>query len=118
MIKMYNKYIISFQDLNSLQKLETKINGIALTSLKNLRTNRNEDCHYFHHSYQHNIIQSRFHVMNQRLDNIDPGIKKKLDAKYPCLIDEIKNSLLRCIVSNDPDPDPESLDDANEWWDE
>ncbi len=114
--KAYKKIIHSIQDLNSLLMLETKIkNDTALKSLIKLRGNRNGECHYCYHKDPQDIINNRFHVMSEKINNIAPDIKKMLDAKYPELVDEIKKPLNQYVTLSHPDPD--LLDDAYEWWD-
>lgn len=106
--RLFNKFMIAFQDINRLEKLES-----IIPSIFNLRINRNEQCHYINdNDTPSEIIDKRTILLDKKI-NMPSGVKSMFDKKYPSLLKDIEPY----IAQNPSVPSQQSEDDINDFWD-
>ena len=111
---IYNKFIIAIQDLNSLEKLETKLIKNDKINIIKLKKNRINDCHYINNDDDEDLTNDKIIVLLEKLKNMDDNLKIKFDKKYPNLIDSILHDMIKynkTLLSHD------NLEIINDWWD-
>jgi hypothetical protein len=109
--QLYKKYIISIQDYNRLELLETKIPNPE--ELINLRGDRIGDCHYIDDNLNDDDKANRINLMIDKINAIPEYILTKFEDDYPGLLEQIKPLLNRRTVNN---INPRSVKRANTWW--
>ena len=109
--RIINKYIIAIQDLNRLEKLETKVNSVIRLELEDLRNDRVSDCHYLDDNYVNEYFDRRT-ILYERLVNIPIEVKNEFDILYPNVICGIQSFVAPIMTI----PQPRTLSRINRWW--
>lgn len=121
---IFNKFVIAIQDLNSSEKLETKLSKndkiniiadrhIRLYEAIKLKKNRISECHYINNDDEDDLLNDKIIVLLNKLENMDESIKNMFNKKYPNLINSILHDITRdkTLLSQD------NLEIINDWWD-
>ena len=109
----FNKFIIAIQDLNRLEKIETKVDGNLKIQLKNLRNKRVGDCHYLNDTdklYEENFKRV---ILFDEIELMPDEIKNMFEKKYPNLLNDIKPFIIKDMYQNPPN---EFIEDMKEWF--
>ena len=109
--KLYKKYIISIQDYNRLELLETKIPNPE--ELINLRGDRIGECHYIDDNSSDDDKANRINLLIDKINAIPEYIASQFEEDYPGLLKQIKPLLIKRPVNNE---NPRSIKRANTWW--
>jgi chromosome segregation ATPase len=107
---LLKKIIIGIQDLNALEKLETKVADSY--ELMNLRNDRVDDCHYINSNYSQLEKDIRINILIDNINNASENIINKFDTLYPNLLNELKPFLIK----KDINYNQRIFDRANNWW--
>ena len=107
---LLKKIIIGIQDLNALEKLETKVADSY--ELMNLRNDRIDDCHYINSNYSQLEKDIRINILIDNINNASENIINKFDTLYPNLLNELKPFLIK----KDINYNQRIFDRANNWW--
>lgn len=108
---IFEKFVIAIQDLNKLDKLESKNLNIKL-NLKNLHKYRINKCHYLDYKYSCDQINNRKIVLYNKISTIDKKINDLFEKRYPDLL----NNILPLIKLNNKIIPTNEINDINEWW--
>jgi hypothetical protein len=117
-----NNYILSIQDLNSVDLLEYKLKKIS-KKLYNLRLKRNDICHYIikegEYADTEELINYKKFVLYKYLINIDEKVKILLEKKICKGIIEELTSYLETVIdfnNNFNTITDEEKEDVENWW--
>jgi chromosome segregation ATPase len=114
-MKNYKKIIIGIQDLNSLEKLESKLN--VPNELSNLKNERINTCHFINSNYSQLEKDLRINFLIDKINNIDSDVLDMFNNIYPNLINDLKPFLVKKTLSNFcPTKDKQLLIKINTWW--
>ena len=108
--KLFAKFIVSIQDLNSYEKLEKKLSNPKI--LYRLRMNRVSECHYLDEELDNNEKEIRRNLLIDKLNSADSNIVAKFNKLYPDLLEMLKPYLNK----RDVQIDEEATIWANNWW--
>ena len=109
---LFEKYIIAIQDLNRAEKLETKISSWKV--LGYLRDDRIDDCHYLNDKDSSILYNDKRQIMEEKVKNMPPNVRKMFDKKYPNLLNDISPHIVSSVVN----VSKHNREDIEEWWDE
>jgi chromosome segregation ATPase len=107
-----NKYIIAIQDINRIEKLENIMTTTDKNNLIKLRKSRITECHYLDDMDSQSLIDDKRTVLLEKMNMMEPEIKKIFDKKYPNLIENI----MVYIAPTKTNVSQIILDEINEWW--
>jgi hypothetical protein len=111
--ELFNKFIIAIQDINNIDYLETKINLQSKQSLKNLKRQRINECHYLDNSYLQTEIDDRRTILLDKIKNMPQIIKNMFNNKFPNLLIDIEGF----IAPNPTFPSQQTKDEIDDsWW--
>ena len=114
-----NKIIYACQDLNSLELLEKKFKSPLDNLMKNLRTDRNDDCHLILNTDDNNIVLCKEKIFYDNLISLTENRKKLLIKKIGSeLLNEIITYLKEKPFDSILSLIPNYIDEVNEWFDE
>lgn len=105
---LYDKYIIAIQDINNHDKLENTI-----PCLKKLRSNRIYSCHYLINNDDVSKNNEKRTLFLNKINLMPKDVKAIFDKKYPNLL----NDILPCIAPTQTNPDQDTIDEVDDWWD-
>jgi uncharacterized coiled-coil protein SlyX len=110
--QLYKKYIISIQDYNRLELLETKLQNPY--ELNNLRSDRLGECHYIDDNYCDDEKAHRINTLIDKINNTPEYIANKFEDDYPGLLEQIKSIMIKRIIGSNINP--RIIKRANTWW--
>lgn len=108
--KLFNKYVMAFQDLNRVLKLETILN--SKQTLRKPRKNRVSECHYLDEEDEKTEQDEKIYVLYQKICNIPEQIKNIFDKRYPDIIKEIVSVMPNIKI----EMTKETEEEINMWW--
>jgi len=108
--ELLKKIIIGIQDLNALEKLETKVSDPS--ELINLHNDRIYECHYINSNYSQQEKDVRVNILIDNINAISNDVLNKFDNMYPNLLNELKPHL----VKRNTNYNQKLIDRANNWW--
>lgn len=108
--QLFKKYMIGIQDLNRLEKLETKITDPE--ELVNIRLDRIGDCHYIDENYSNTEQKCRINVLIDKINNMPDYISKMFEAEYSNVIEQIKPLLTKYVLVENQKMNKR----AHNWW--
>lgn len=112
--EQFTKYVIAIQDINRLEKLETKLYGDIKTKLLKLKRVRIGKCHYIDDDLDEDETNDRRTVLYERIQKMPPQIKQMFEDKYKCT--GLLPAIMKFIVHNKTIPSDESLTEIDDWW--
>jgi len=107
---MLKKIIIGIQDLNALEKLETKVSDSY--ELMNLRNDKIDECHYINSNYSQLEKDIRINILIDNINSASENILNKFNNLYPNLLNELKPFLIKKDINHNQ----RIFDRANNWW--
>jgi chromosome segregation ATPase len=87
--RIYDKYIIAIQDINSLESLENKVDSMYSEILEKLRNDRVGFSHYININNDEKIIKQKRVILFEKIKNMPIEIKEMFEDDYPGLLDNI-----------------------------
>jgi chromosome segregation ATPase len=107
---LLKKIIIGIQDLNALERLETKVSDP--TELMNLHNDRIDECHYINSNYTQQEKDVRINILIDNINTIPNDVLNKFDMLYPNLLSVLKPHLIKKNINYNQ----RLIDRANNWW--
>ena len=107
---LLKKIIIGIQDLNALERLETKVSDP--TELINLHNDRIDECHYINSNYSQQEKDVRINILIDNINTIPNEVLNKFDVLYPNLLSVLKPHLIKRNINYNQ----KLIDRANNWW--
>ena len=108
--ELLKKIIIGIQDLNALERLETKVSDPS--ELINLHNDRIDECHYINSNYTQQEKDVRINILIDNINTIPNDVLNKFDVLYPNLLNELKPHLIK----KNTNYNQKLIDRANNWW--
>ena len=114
-----SKYIMALQDLNSYDKLESKLKYPSCNYLKKLRLSRNNNCHYMYDNDSDDVIHKKKYYLLHQLNNIPKDIKDNINNIYgKCNLIENIIIYLEETTNVNSEVSDEDLSFIEAWWDD
>jgi chromosome segregation ATPase len=111
--QLYNKYIVAIQDVNRIVEIEKIVTGTTKNTLKDLRENRVNECHYINDIRDSpKEKENKRTVLFQKIMNIDSNVKRLFELHYPNLLHDISGYIVGSSV-NLTDTERDKIED---WW--
>ena len=107
--ELYSKYIIAFQDINQLDQLENRV-----PVLKQIRSNRMDQCHYIFDSDSQKEVNNRRTVLLNKIKNMPIGVEQLFNKRYPNFITDI----IKYIAPYPVNVSIQDEEKINEWWED
>jgi chromosome segregation ATPase len=107
---LLKKIIIGIQDLNALERLETKVSDP--TELINLHNDRIDECHYINSNYTQQEKDVRINILIDNINTIPNDVLNKFNILYPNLMNVLKPHLIKKNINYNQ----RLIDRANNWW--